>query len=205
MIRQVKGFTPAARNYIGGYRSQATRRNTEDSPSSSLAAKYQGSTKLYMARPKKKRRKRKKTPSPAPASAPPSSVESSVSTKPASSQATVIPEDDIQAMKELAKSGDKPSLDDIKAIANFQPPTVKQDGSSESGGVGNVGSASTDIAGENLVELPDIRNALRSKELKKMEEEEAQKKQRKKISRKDTKAFLEVSEKRIRLSSLLLI
>ena len=99
----------------------------------------------------------------------------------------IIPEDDLKAMKELSQSEDKPSLDEIKAIANFQPPTGAGSKTTVAAEPGNMG-------GEPFVELPDIRDALQNKKLKKIEKEQAEKqKERKKISRKDTKAFLEVS------------
>lgn len=97
----------------------------------------------------------------------------------------IIPEDDIKAMKEMSQSGgDKPSLDDLRAIADFQAK-----GSSSSSNFMDPQEGGSE---QLVVELPDIRDALKNKEMKKTLEVEAQKQQRKKISRKDTKAFLEV-------------
>lgn len=158
------GFAPTRTNISGGRKSMIGKR-------SSLAGINRESTKLHMARPKKKRRKRKKS------SQPESS--SSASSMPA----PIIPEDDLQAMKEMSNSGTKLSLEEIKAIANFQA----QPGQAAEAGVPSA-------EGDALVELPDIRNVLKNKEMKQIEEEEAEKKQRPKISRKDTKAFLELLE-----------
>lgn len=146
-------------------------------------------TALHMAKSKgkKKRRKRKNAPQdqneqqPTTASAPLN---------------TIIPEDDMEAAKELSQSGSQASIDELKAIANFQGPS----GGSNIGLDGPAPPVSpppTDAGGadsENLVDLPDIRNVLKNKELKRIEQEEAQKQQRPKISRKDTKAFLELLE-----------
>ena len=124
-----------------------------------------------MATPKKKKRKRKQE----------TSDESSL---------PIIPDDDIQAMKELAKSGDKrPSLDEIKAIANFQAPKGSRPVDASQAGIPKAGDT-----GDILADLPNIRNVLKNKELKKIEEEEAEQRQRPKISRRDTKAFIEVSK-----------
>lgn len=111
---------------------------------------------------KKKRRRRKK-----------GSSESAPSPSPSPSAASNIEEIKRNAIEGFTPSSDdsnKPSLDELQAIASFK----KDD--------------------RELIDLPDIKNVLKSKELKKLEEEEAEKRQRPRISRKDKKAFLQLLE-----------
>lgn len=176
LLTSINGFTPSnsikrKRPALIGKKASSTFGRIHDD-------KIGTSTVLYMAK-RKKRRKRKQAPSA-------NTDTQSESVPLATPQVPIIPEDDIKALKEMSQSGDKPNLDEIKAIANFQATTTG--GIPSDNGVGVVG-------GESPVELPDIRDALKNKEMKKIEKEEAEKKkqQRKKISRKDTKAFLEVS------------
>lgn len=76
-----------------------------------------------------------------------------------------------------------PSIDELRSIATFTPSTK------------DIQPVSDVDDGAN-VELPDIRDVLKRKEIKKMEEDEAekQKQSRPKISRKDKKAFLQLLE-----------
>ena len=158
---------------------------TADADADADADETRTNTALYMARPPKKKRRRRKT---APTDG--SGDNDQVVEMP------FIPEDDMQAIKELSSSsssggGDKkqPTLEEIRAIANFQAPK-----SGAAGGNTNQDALlSSPIEEETLADLPDIRNVFKNKEMKKIEEEEAQKRVRKRISRKDTKAFLEVS------------
>lgn len=160
-IDSIDGFTPAS-NSIGGRGRQSSHSliGKRSIPTSGR------STALHMARPKKKRRRRKKSSQPESSSTP----------------TTIIPEDDMKALKEMSKSGDTPSIDEIKAIANFQAQP------------GRAAEAGIPSAEDTLVDLPDIRNVLKDKQMKKIEEEVKLSQQRPKISRKDTKAFIELLE-----------
>lgn len=161
-IDSIDGFTPASNNIGGrGRQSSYSLIGKRSIPTSGR------SSALHMARPKKKRRRRKKSSQPESSSTP----------------TTIIPEDDIKAMKEITKSGDTPpSIDEIKAIANFQAQP------------GRAAEAGIPSAEDTLVDLPDIRNVLKDKEMKKIEEEVKLSQLRPKISRKDTKAFIELLE-----------
>lgn len=78
-----------------------------------------------------------------------------------------------------------PSIEELKAIADFSasrsvPTTPIESGEGADGSI--------EIA------LPDIKDALRNKELKRIEEEEKEERARPKISRKDKKAMLQLLE-----------
>lgn len=173
IIMSVHGFTTptfTVKNKVGG--------NKRNHSLIGMRSSNGKKTILHMAEgtgsSKKKRRKRKKE-------------RSSESNQ--GMEMPIIPEDDIKAIKEMSQSGgDKPSLDDLRALADFQAK-----GSSSSSNFMDPQAGGDEL----LVELPDIRDALKNKEMKKTQELEAQKQQRKKISRKDTKAFLEVGPIRI--------
>lgn len=93
-----------------------------------------------------------------------------------------------------------PSIDELKAIANFTPSKTKtssnsptdQPLSSSKPFLVDDGFVDSIDASSNVVELPDIRDALRNKELKKLEQEKQEVRSRPKISRKDRKALLQV-------------
>lgn len=173
----VNGFTTSSTGRGGGRHKSLIGKKSYPS----LVGRNEESTILHMARPKKKRRKRKQSSQP----------DESSSTTSSSTPKPIIPDDDIQAMKELAQSGtNRPTLDEIKAIANFQAP--KGSGTNNASQTPGIPQPGDD--GENLVDLPSIRNVLKNKEMKKIEEEEAQKQRRPKISRGDTKAFVELLE-----------
>lgn len=94
-----------------------------------------------------------------------------------------------------ASGEDLPSIDELKSIANFSPDTKKSiDAAVPTSSLTPVGDGYIEANADNtLVELPDIRNVLKNKELKKLEEEEEEKRARPKISRNDRKAMLQVS------------
>ena len=82
------------------------------------------------------------------------------------------------------------SIEELRAIANFS------NGNSVPTSPSIPEPTLTDaVAGadDQLVELPDIRDTLKRKQMKKIEEETAQERKRPKISRKDRAAFLQVS------------
>lgn len=131
-------------------------------------------TALHMAEGKKKRRRRKKTPAPS---------------------SDVIPGMDAPS------SDNPPSIDELKSIAKFTPSQKAQPSSTDlnaavpSTNLSPVGDGLLEQNEDNsLVELPDIRDVLKAKELKKMEEQEAEMKARPKIDRKDRKAMLQLLE-----------
>lgn len=167
-IHQVTSFS-TTKSLIG--------RRSSIVPSSLSTGRRLKSTTLHMAKGKKKRRKRKNAPPQQPSN-------------------TIIPEDDMEAIKELSQSESQTNIDELKAIANFQA-TAGGSSSTTTSSINNIGldgAVAGGGEGKSLVEVPDIRDALKNKELKRIEEEEAQKLQRPKISRKDTKAFLELLE-----------
>ncbi len=187
-VNYVAGFTTPG--LIGkGRVVAASNTNTLSGAKASTST----TTSLHMAKGgKKKRRRRKNAPPQVPSS--PSSPSSN----------TLIPDDDIEAAKELSQSGAQASIDELKAIANFQAPSSSSGATTTTTATApptipnNINVATTSegagLESDNLVELPDIRDALKNKELKRIEEEEALKQQRPKISRRDTKAFLELLE-----------
>lgn len=139
------------------------------------------STLLNMAG-KKKRRRRKKTQS-----------------EPSTPSPTTIPELDTQIIPEgsMASSGeDMPSIEELKSIANFSPTGGNSaiDSSVPSRNLTPVGDGLIEAGDDTFLELPDIRDALKNKEMKKLEEEEKEKMARPKISRKDRKAMLQLLE-----------
>lgn len=172
-LTYINGFTPLNHS-IKTKRSIMIGKKYSSSIGRIQKDKIGTSTVLYMAK-RKKRRKRKQAPSA-------DTGTQSESLPSATPQVPFIPEDDMKSLKEMSQSGDKPSLDEIKAIANFQAPS------------GGIASGGIDIGGDTKVELPDIRDVLKNKQIKKIEKEEEQKYQRKKISRRDTKAFIELLE-----------
>lgn len=141
---------------------------------------------------KKKRRRRKGSavvPPPAP------------TPTPASASAPMVDESMPMPIPEGSKvsSGqDLPSIDELKSLASFDP----KKGSSSSAGasasapsvMGGGNAQQVDDAFSGIVEVPDIRDALKRKEMKKVEEEEKAKNARPKISRKDRKAMLQLLE-----------
>jgi len=98
-------------------------------------------------------------------------------------------------------SGDNmPTIDELKSIANFDPKNAGSDPAPptlDASVIDSVASGSAPGATEkfsDLVELPDIRDALRTKALKKIELEEEEKRARPKINRRDKKAMLQLLE-----------
>ena len=99
---------------------------------------------------------------------------------------------------EAASGEDLPTIDELKSLANFSPPVKKKKmslndavPSTNLSPVGGDGFLETQD--KSLVALPDIRDALKLKEMKKVEEEEKEARARPKISKKDKKAYLQVS------------
>jgi hypothetical protein len=96
---------------------------------------------------------------------------------------------------------DVPSIDELKLIANFTPSKSKsssntsfdQASASFKTFTNEDGLIESSGADSSLVDLPDIRDALKNKELKKLEQEKQEVNSRPKISRKDRKALLQVS------------
>jgi len=145
-----------------------------------VGTQYTRDTALNMAEEgKKKRRRRKK--------------EAPTTSSPEKSAASVIPEG-----SQAASGEDLPTLDELKSLANFSPPGKKKMSlndavpSTNLSPVGKDGFLETQDT-TSMVALPDIRDALKLKEMKKIEEEEEEARARPKISRKDKKAFLQVS------------
>lgn len=143
-----------------------------------ISQNYGQETILHMAAGGKKKRRRRKKSTPE-ASSPSPSVEGSTT----------------------SSGDDMPTIDELKSIANFDP---KNAGSGPSvpptldaAMIDSAASGAAPGAAENfsdLVELPDIRDALRTKALKKIELEEEEKRARPKINRRDKKAMLQLLE-----------
>lgn len=143
-------------------------------PSHSRAVSYKttssiSSSVLLMAAEKKRRRRK--------VSAPPSTNESGL---------------------DQSNSDEKvPTIEELKALASFTP-SKKKDGSpvpTNSATVSGVDSSSVTDESEKLIqELPDIKDVLKNKELKRLEEEEKAKKARPRISRSDKKAMRDLLE-----------
>ena len=145
------------------------------------------------AQGKKKRRRRKQDPSsPETAPSPNSPTKEEL-------VAELLPEGSA-----VASGENMPSIDELKSIASFNPPgsssssassskkrSIDLDAAVPSKNVSPVGAKAD--KDNTLVELPSIRNVLKNKELKKIEEEEEEKRARPKISRRDRKAMLQVS------------
>jgi hypothetical protein len=130
---------------------------------------------------KKKRRRRKQSQEPA-------------ENRDISSQESTLYDEESETISSV------PSIDELKAIANFTPSKTKtssnsstdQPLSSSKPFMVDDGFVDSVDANSNIVELPDIRDALRNKELKKLEQEKQEVRSRPKISRKDRKALLQV-------------
>lgn len=118
---------------------------------------------------------------------------------------TVGPEtpspESIPMMDENNSSTSTPSFEELKSLANFTPskgkasfnPPLNQESSSVKNlSVGGIVDSSD--REDAMVELPDIRDALKNKELKKLEQEKQEVRARPKISRKDRKALLQLLE-----------
>jgi hypothetical protein len=85
-------------------------------------------------------------------------------------------------------------LAELKAVASFRP-TTREEKIMGTKVTYPSQPVNMDIASveSSLVDLPDIKNVLQKKEMKKMEEEQEKKSVRPKISRKDKEAFIRVS------------
>ena len=129
---------------------------------------------------KKKRRRRKQPPSTSTTAPPVASNDAS--TPP------VVPLTDLEKIPVDDGSSQPPaSIEELRSIANFsRSSNIPKPSLDDVGGGG--------VADEQLVELPDIRDTLKRKELKKIEEETQQERKRPKISRKDRAAFLQVRD-----------
>jgi hypothetical protein len=169
-IFKADAFVLPSRSFCGGC-IQATN-SFNPSPISSLNMAQEG---------KKKRRRRKQAPQP-------------TDNRDMSSQESMIYDEGSE------NDPNVPSIDELKAIANFTPSKTKtvsnvsteQSLSSSKPFPVDEGFDETLDSNSNLVELPDIRDALKNKELKKLEQEKEEVKSRPKISRKDRKALLQV-------------
>lgn len=145
-------------------------------PSYSRIVTYQtassvSSTSLFMAAEKKRRRRKVSVPS---------STES--------------------GLEQNSSDEKTPTLEELKALANFTP-SKKKEGvpvpttSSSSASIPGVDPSPLADESENLIqELPDIKDVLKNKELKRLEEEEKSKKARPRISRSDKKAMRDLLE-----------
>lgn len=89
-----------------------------------------------------------------------------------------------------------PSIDELRALANFTP--KKGEGSSSIPITVPKSVSDVTINSERsetlLQELPDIKNVLKNKELKRLEEQEKEKRARPRISRSDKKAMRDLLE-----------
>lgn len=101
---------------------------------------------------------------------------------------------------EQSNSDEKtPTLEELKALANFTP-SKKKEGvpvptTSSSATISGVDPSPLADESENFIqELPDIKDVLKNKELKRLEEEEKAKKARPRISRSDKKAMRDLLE-----------
>lgn len=161
----VKAFVPSYLRTGFGHQSFSTSGNIEQQLFTALMAKGGG---------KKKRRRRKSS-----SIVPPS--------MPFTEESMPIPEG-----SKVISGEDLPSIDELKSIASFDPKSTPSSSFPPASEVANT-QQPDDLFSE-LVELPDIRDALKRKELKKVEEEEKEKNVRPKISRKDRKAMLQLLE-----------
>lgn len=121
---------------------------------------------------KKKRRRRKQ---------PPSTQQPTSTTPPA------------MDLENIGDGSSQPpaTIEELRAIANFSQGNAAPSSSSI------PEPTLTDVGGgadDQLVDLPDIRDTLKRKEMKIIEEETAQERKRPKISRRDTKAFIQLLE-----------
>jgi len=142
---------------------------------STAGIKHQNTILNMAAEGKKKRRRRIEAPAP-----------TSTNEEP-----MIIPEG-----SKVSSGDDLPSLEELKAMANqnYSPtgrtaPSATSTATSTSSRpmVGGVQSSDTTVGS-----MPDIRDVLKGKEMKKIEEEEKEARARPKISRRDKKAFLQV-------------
>jgi|AntRauTorckE5430_2_1112549.scaffolds.fasta_scaffold36200_2 hypothetical protein len=92
---------------------------------------------------------------------------------------------------QAASGEDLPSIEELKSIANFSVSGKKL--SLNDNVPSTNASPLTESKDKALVEMPDIRDVLKLKEMKKIEEEELELKARPRISRNDRKAMLDVS------------
>ncbi len=159
----VEAFVPTYFRTGCGHQSFSASGNIEQQLATALMAKGEG----------KKKRRRRKTSTIVP---PP---------MPVTDEPMPIPEG-----SKVSSGEDLPSIDELKSIASFDPKSTTTSSFPPATVVGNT--QQPDDTFSELVELPDIRDALKRKELKKVEEEEKEKNARPKISRKDRKAMLQV-------------
>mmetsp|Transcript_12768 Transcript_12768/g.23947 ORF Transcript_12768/g.23947 Transcript_12768/m.23947 type:complete len:334 (-) Transcript_12768:71-1072(-) len=104
--------------------------------------------------------------------------------------------------EEIETNSNVPSIDELKAIANFTPSKTKTSSNMSTEQIPSSsktvpvddGFADSFDTNSQIVELPDIRDALKNKELKKLEQEKEEVRSRPKISRKDRKALLQLLE-----------
>ena len=126
---------------------------------------------------KKKRRRRKQPPTTSTVAPPVAQNEAST--------APVVPLTDVENIPVEDGSSQPPaSIEELRSIANFSRSSNMPKPSLD-----DVGGA---VGDDQFVELPDIRDTLKRKELKRIEEETQQERKRPKISRKDRAAFLQV-------------
>lgn len=99
---------------------------------------------------------------------------------------------------EAASGEDLPTIDELKSLANFSPSVKKKMSLNDAVPSTNLspvgGDGFLETQDKSLVALPDIRDALKLKEMKKVEEEEKEARARPKISKKDKKAYLQLLE-----------
>lgn len=165
-------FVLPSRSFCGGC-IQATN-SFNPSPISSLNMAQEG---------KKKRRRRKQAPQP-------------------TDNADMISQEAMIYDEGSENNSNVSSIDELKAIANFTPSKTKtvpnvsteQSLSSSKPFPVDEGFDESLDSNSNIVELPDIRDALKNKELKKLEQEKEEVRSRPKISRKDRKALLQLLE-----------
>jgi len=97
---------------------------------------------------------------------------------------------------QAASGEDLPSIDELKSLAKFSASGNRSplNDSVPSNNLSPLGDGAAESKDSLQVELPDIRDALKMKEMKKVDEEELQLKARPRISRNDRKAMLELLE-----------
>lgn len=143
-----------------------------------MGTQYTKDSALNMAEDGKKKRRRRK--------------EASTTNSPEKSAPSDIPEG-----SQAASGEDLPTIDELKSIANFSPSGKKKMSLNDAVPSTNLSPVGKDgfleTQDKSLVALPDIRDALKLKEMKKVEEQEQEARARPKISKKDKKAYLQVS------------
>mmetsp|Transcript_9526 Transcript_9526/g.14021 ORF Transcript_9526/g.14021 Transcript_9526/m.14021 type:complete len:338 (+) Transcript_9526:67-1080(+) len=148
--------------------------NPSIDPSANVGKINQYTTLQMAAQGKKKRRRRKKNPA-----------------EPDDVAGAAVPESAMPVEGSKA-SDDLPSIEELKAIADFAASGTPSGSAASPAYVSPL--AGNMEQSDSLVEMPNIRDVLRNKEIKKIEEEEKEQRARPKISRKDRKAMLQLLE-----------